>query len=283
MFPHFYAPLSVCLAAALMATANLGCQKSKRNDGARAAKERVEETRRDMEARVDKIQKTASDAARNANEIVSTVTEKHYDSIRSGGQPGFISLMGAPAVDTKTPDSRIQLEVSAGKSWRGKYPAPIPAHLAPQRPENSRKELDQLIEIQSWVRIGCPEEYSDPQSGGLDEERLNPVSEVMYAHTVFICDLRVWKSKRKSIIARRVKLVSLSYQDIGDLSHQLAINTDELEIIGHNRLILRGSEQPPALFGPGLSISAAQVTGQGRLEIEAIGADHSLKPGERKP
>lgn len=210
------------------------------------------------------------------------------NSLKSGGQPGEISLNGKVVKSDETADERISIEQSAGASEKK---TEISAKSLPKlNPELKRKDDYKPSKTETYLNLGC-DLKDDSRVEGMTESKNKPdksgkidkfgaVASVV--DKIFICGKVDTLENFVVLNANEVFLDNAEIimdQPIGLFS----ITADVLSIEGKNLISTKGLSDSSASFMPAPSITLnifEKVIGVGELKLKSAGGDY--KPSEKK-
>ena len=242
------------------------------------ANKSVEQAKKDADKAETDTTKAAEDAVRTGEEI----TKSAQDATSCGGQPGSISLSGALVNDESTLDPRVTVDLLAGKGWRGQRPEvnagvlQLKAKTAPA----TTQEIEKLKDDNTFVNLGCDSSAYDGVKELQERQIETPSSPpaVIRAKVVLICDGGQIKSNITFITAETVVIADLRYEMTGFLDSIFSVETTKLVIKGDNRIISKSTNGVVTLMqGPSVSISAAEISGNGKIAISAEGSSYQAE------
>jgi hypothetical protein len=263
----------------LLSVVCLSACSSSKSDSQKAvddANRSVEQAKKDA----DKAAEDAKKAANEAAEASKKANETALDATSSGGQPGTVTLVGALVVDSSNADSRIILDVQAGKGWRGQQVelGPSTVQLKQKLSDASVLELEKLKAEKTYVNLGC-DLTNRSDLAGLEEQKIEAkvsAVSVIKAKIVLLCDAaQIAKNGMTLISADTVVLGSLQLEMVGAVDKSLSITTNELVVEADSSVLSKGKDGPSTILpGPSVSISAVAISGNGKIKIGSFGANY---------
>jgi outer membrane murein-binding lipoprotein Lpp len=238
----------------------------------------VDQAKRDADKAREDAKKATDDAAKAA----AKGNEASLDATSAGGQPGAVSLAGGWAGDKDTLDNRISVKLTTGKGWRGLRPKVNSGilQLKNKISDSAVQEIEKLKNDKTFVNFGCDISARN-EVEGLEERQAESTSStisVIKAKVVLICNGSQLKGNMTLITADTVILVGLSWEMIGAADKSLSIIANDLNVDGENSISSKGKDGASTLIqGPLVSISAARLSGIGKLEINAEGSSYQVE------
>lgn len=236
------------------------------------ANKSIEQTKKDTDKMIENAKKSGEEAGK-ANETV-------MDATSPGGQPGSISLTGAVVIDDSTLDSKVSVNVLAGKSWRGQRPDVNKGSLTLKAKfvDSTSQEIEKLKDDKTFVNLGCDisarTELKDLQAQEIKDEN-SLLASVIKANTVLLCGVNPLKYGITFIIAKTVIFSSAQQNIIGAVEKMLSITAGDLIVEGGNTISSKGVDGlSTVLQAPSISIGAEKISGNGKLDISSEGASY---------
>lgn len=266
--------VGLCLFSALAACSSKSDSQKAVDDANRS----VEQAKKDADKAAEDAKKAAEDAA-NAGKKAN---ESALDATSYGGQPGSVVLAGALVRDENTLDSRITVNLLAGKSWRGQRPEVNAGtlQLKVKISDSTVQEIEKLKDDKTFVNLGCDASVRG-EVKDLEEKQIeastSPLA-LIKAKVVLICDGKQIKSSMTLITAETVIIAGLRHEMNGAVDKSLSVSTNDLVVEGDNLIISKGKDGASTLLqGPSVSIAATKLSGNGKIEINAEGSSYQAE------
>lgn len=220
--------------------------------------------------------------------------EDKLNRIRQGGQPGLIKISIADSPKSSEELNKIIITAMPGKSYDGSTPElrSNQIQIETLTPEKQTLEFNFLEEFkidQKLINIGCNEElvstYSNQETIVFDEQLILPNLKLikdghydLSAATVLLCKTNNLQKHDISITAKTIVMNGFNFETRENSSlfnSIIKLKTDKLILNGNNKLFSRHEDSPiSAIHEAGsIEITAQEITGEGYLHIETIGAD----------
>ncbi len=271
--------LKIVMAMSMILTV-AACSSSK-SDSQKA----VDDANRSVDQAIKDADKAAEDAKKTANDAANAgkkANEMALDATSSGGQPGSISLGGALVTSENALDARVTVNLLAGKSWRGPRPDVNNGtlQLKSKISDSTLQEIEKQKDDKSFVNLGCDVSARNDLKDLEEKKVYNSSSQltVVKAKIVLICDGTQLKSGMTLIAAETVILAGVRYEMVGVVDRSLSIAANDLIVDGDSTLTSKGKDGASTILqGPSISITAIQVSGSGKLEINAQGSNYQAE------
>lgn len=208
--------------------------------------------------------------------------------MEAGGQPGVISLNGVVVKSDGTPDNRISLEQTVGKSVE--KTEILPASLPHLNANFRRKEGDKPSKLDTYLNVGCHLEGDSRIEGMKESKNKQDINKdiplfgaaAMMVDKVFICGKVDVTERIVLIYANEVYLDNVlltMYNNTGSFT----VISDILSVEGKNLISTSGVSDSMAslLSGPSITLDIFErFVGSGDLKLKSAGGDNV--PGKGK-
>lgn len=269
--------VGLCVFSALTACSSKSDSQKAVDDANRS----VEQAKKDADKAAEDAKKAAEEAA-NAGKKAN---ESALDATSYGGQPGSVVLSGALVSNENTMDSRVTVNLMAGKSWRGQRPEVNAGalQLKVKIADSTVQEIEKLKDDKTFVNLGCDasvrSEVKDLKD--LEEKQIeastSPLA-VIKVKVVLICDGKQIKSNMTLITAETVVIAGLRHEMLGAVDKSISVSTNDLVVVGDNQIVSKGKDGASTLLqGPSVSVAATKLSGNGKIEINAEGSSYQAE------
>ncbi len=263
---------TIRLTLALLAILTFAHCKS--NDDTR---KKIDETNRTIDQIPIDTKKTSDDAIKSVDETMKKITESTLDLTAQGGQPGFVFLFG-DLINDQGLDPRITLQLSPGTSWKGTKPKLDPRLVSGTIVAKSIvEEIEKLQSDKTYINLGC-DTTGRAELSGLQEAKIDSQTSpivLIKAKVVLLCDENKLSAEKNLITAETVIISGLKYEMVGTAEKEFSIKTKHLILENVSSIAAKAPDASTTiLMGPSLTIMAAQLSGNGKLEISSEGSSY---------